>query len=118
MKRYIALISVLLAFATALVGCNLNRVGTDKYYVQITTDGKEEVSKDRHGEIQGKKFEYKLPGFNEEGKEEQLEFTAQHNLRKDAFLRVYYSKDKGVKSWEEVKGNELPVKVKEKLGVK
>lgn len=118
MKRYIALISVLLVFATALVGCNLNRVGTDKYYVQITTDGKKGVSKDQHGAVQGEEFEYNLTGFSEEGNEQLIEFKADKNLRKDAFLCVYYSKDKGVKSWEEVKEKELPVKVKEKLGVK
>lgn len=45
------------------------------------------------------------------------EFTALKKLRKDAFLRIYYSEKKGVKSWEEVKKDELPTKVKEKLKV-
>lgn len=38
------------------------------------------------------------------------------NLRKEAFLRVYNSDKKGVTAWEEVKKDELPAKVKEKLG--
>ncbi|MBO1581954.1 YxeA family protein [Bacillus sp. XF8] len=117
MKRYIALFSILVVFATMLVGCNLNRLGTDKYYVQIKADGKETISKSDSGE-KFKIFEYKLPGFDEDGEEKTMEFTANKNLRKDAFLRVYYSEEKGVKSWEEVKKDELPAKVKEKLGMK
>ncbi|MBY0598179.1 YxeA family protein [Bacillus bingmayongensis] len=117
MKRYIALFSILVVFATMLVGCDLNRMGKDEYYVQITVDGKEEVSKSDSGE-KFKSFKYKLPAFDKEGKEKEMEFTAQKNLRKEAFLRVYYSDKKGVTAWEEVKKDELPAKVKEKLGVK
>ncbi len=65
-----------------------------------------------------KSFEYKLPAFDKEGKEKELEFTAVKNLRKEAFLRLYHSDKKGVTAWEEVKKDELPAKVKEKLGVK
>lgn len=34
------------------------------------------------------------------------------------FLRVYHLDKKGVTAWEEVQEDELPKKVKEKLGVK
>lgn len=51
----------------------------------------------------GKNYTYKLVGYDKEGKEKELEFFAPKNLRKDAFLLVYYSEGKGVKSWEEVK---------------
>lgn len=112
MKRYIALFSILVVFASLLVGCDLNRMGKDEYYVQITVDGKE-----YNGEPY-KDYQYKLTGFDKEGKEKELEFTAQKNLRKDAFLRVYHSDKKGVSAWEEVKKDELPAKMKEKLGVK
>ena len=40
MKRYITLFSILVVFATMLVGCDVNRMGKDEYYVQITTDAK------------------------------------------------------------------------------
>ncbi len=39
MKRYIALFSILVVFASLLVGCDINRMGKDQYYVQITADG-------------------------------------------------------------------------------
>ena len=45
MKRYIALFSILVVFASLLVGCDLNRMGKDEYYVQITTDGIEKNEK-------------------------------------------------------------------------
>ncbi|WP_429788322.1 YxeA family protein [Bacillus tropicus] len=118
MKKIIVFLSILIVFSSMLVGCNLNRIGTEKYYVQINVDGKEEEAKSSDGEIMGKNYTYKLVGYDKEGKEKKLDFFAQKNLRKDAFLLVYYSEEKGVKSWEEVKKDELPVKVKEKLSVK
>ncbi|MED1112053.1 YxeA family protein [Bacillus paramycoides] len=117
MKKYIALFSILVVFASLLVGCDINRLGKDEYYVQITVDGKEYNSKASNGETY-KDYQYKLTGFDKDGKEKELEFNAQKNLRKEAFLRVYYSDKKGVTAWEEVKKDELPAKVKEKLGVK
>ncbi|PDM38277.1 hypothetical protein CMV37_05520 [Bacillus cereus] len=114
MKRYIALFSILVVFASLLVGCDLNRMGKDEYYVQITVDGKEYNGKSDNGEPY-KDYQYKLTGFDKEGKEKELEFMAQKNLRKEAFLRVYHSDKKGVSAWEEVKKDELPAKVKEKL---
>jgi len=45
MKRYIALFSILVVFASLLVGCDINRMGKDQYYVQITADGIEKNEK-------------------------------------------------------------------------
>lgn len=92
-------------------------MGKDEYYVQITVDGTEKNEKADNGQSH-KSFEYKLPAFDKDGKEKEMEFTAVKNLRKEAFLRVFYSDKKGVAAWEEVKKDELPAKVKEKLGVK
>ncbi|PES67300.1 hypothetical protein CN507_13825 [Bacillus cereus] len=118
MKKYMALLSLLVVFASLLVGCDINRMGKDEYYVQIKMDGKEGVSKSMDGNVMGKEYEYTLSGFDKEGKEKELEFMAQKNLRKEAFLRVYHSEKKGVTAWEEVQEDELPKKAKEKLGVK
>ncbi|HDR7735765.1 YxeA family protein [Bacillus thuringiensis] len=118
MKKYMALFSLLVVFASLLVGCDINRMGKDEYYVQITMDGKEGVSKSMDGKVMGKEYEYTLSGFDKEGKEKELQFMAQKNLRKEAFLRVYHSEKKGVTAWEEVQEDELPKKAKEKLGVK
>ncbi|MBJ7939494.1 YxeA family protein [Bacillus cereus] len=96
MKKYLALLSLLVVFASLLVGCDINRMGKDEYYVQITTDGKEGVSKSMDDKVMGKEYEYTLSGFDKEGKEKELEFKAQKNLRKEAFIRVYHSEKKGV----------------------
>lgn len=118
MKKYMALFSLLVVFASLVVGCDINRMGKDEYYVQITRDGKEGVSKSMDGKVMGKEYEYTLSGFDKEGKEKELGFMAQKNLRKEAFLRVYHSEKKGVTAWEEVQEDELPKKAKEKIGVK
>ncbi len=114
MKRIVFMCSVFVMFTVLLSGCNLNRLGTDTYYVQITKDGEKLKEKNVNGDTT---YEYKLLGFDKDGKEKEMEFTALKNLRKEAFLRIYYSEKKGVKSWEEVKKDELPTKVKEKLKV-
>jgi uncharacterized protein (TIGR01655 family) len=114
MKRSITLLSLLVIITTMLVGCN--RMGKDQYYVQITTNGTEKIAK-----VDNEKFisyEYNLPGFDKDGNEKEMQFRADKNLRSEAFLRIYYSDKKGVTSWEEVKEDELPAKVKDKLDVK
>lgn len=117
LKKYIALFSILIVFATMLVGCDLNRTGKDQYYVQITTDAKIEsgVSKEGHNYTD---YNYELQGFDEKGNEQTVKFDGRKKLRKEAFLRVYYSDKRGVTAWEEVKKDALPAKVKEKLSVK
>ncbi|MGX5585858.1 hypothetical protein COM90_24765 [Bacillus thuringiensis] len=114
MKRIMLMFSVFVIFTVFLSGCNLNRLGTDKYYVQITKDGEQLEEKNVNGDTT---YQYKLSGFDKDGKEKEMEFTALKNLRKEAFLLIYYTEEKGVKSWEEVKKDELPTKVKEKLKV-
>lgn len=57
-------------------------------------DGKGGVSKSMDGKVTRKEYEYTFSGFDKEGKEKELEFIAQKNLRKEAFLRVYYSDKK------------------------
>lgn len=51
-------------------------MGKDEYYVQITVDGKEYNGKSDNGEPY-KDYQYKLTGFDKEGKEKELEFMAQ-----------------------------------------
>ncbi|GGE74158.1 YxeA family protein [Priestia taiwanensis] len=115
MKRTIGILSVLVILTTALMGCSsLNRMFKDEYYVQITGDGEFKVEKADGGQ-DFKSYNYKLTGFDEKANDKEMEFTATKNLRKDAYLRVYYSDDKGVTSWEEVKGNEVPEKALNKL---
>ena len=86
MKRYIALFSILVVFASLLVGCDLNRMGKDEYYVQITVDGKEVHSKADNGQ-KFKDYESKLTGFDKDGKEKELEFKSSVQV-----IQIYYFK--------------------------
>lgn len=70
MKNHIAWISLMIIFAAFLSGCNLNRVGTDKYYVHITGNREEDTSKFDDGE-EYSVFKYELAGFDEDGQEKQ-----------------------------------------------
>ena len=87
--------------------------GTERY-VKITQDG---VKKDEKSDS-GKRtvsYEYKLPSYDKNGEGKDISFTATHNLRKDAYLKVTDNKAKGVTNWEEVQKNDLPSKAKDKL---
>lgn len=70
MKKHIVWISLMIIFTALLSGCNLNRVGTDEYYVHITGNGKEDTSKFDDGE-EYSVFKYELAGFDEDGQEKQ-----------------------------------------------
>ncbi|MBC1550665.1 YxeA family protein [Listeria cossartiae] len=87
---------------------NANRLGADVSYVKITKDGE-----------MGKKvsfnYSYTLPAYDETGKETEVTLSADKNLRKGAYLKIYSKKDKGVTSFEEVAEKEVPTKAAEKL---
>lgn len=105
---------VLVGFVVFIQNVNLNRIGAQQYYVQITQDGKEMEDKSDSGQ-KYVSYEYTLQGFDSNGKEKSLTFTAGKELRKDAYLRIYVKGD-GVSSYQEVKASELPELAKQKLG--
>ncbi|MFA2693779.1 YxeA family protein [Bacillus mycoides] len=120
MKKIFALFAILTVFAVFSFGCDIRSLklyGKGKYYVQIKGEG----------EIKDKTRVYTLPAYDEEGAEKKISFTSHKaendkKLKEDAFLRLYVSEDNDksvdVKSYEEVKKEDLPEKVKKKLNVK
>ncbi|KRG15744.1 uncharacterized protein (TIGR01655 family) [Lederbergia galactosidilyticus] len=116
MKKAILFFTVTLLFSTILTGCgiDLNRLGAEKYYVQVKGDG------DKKDDGRQDIYDYTLTGFNEDGEEATLEFFALKELRKDAYLILYYKDKKGVTSYQEVNEEDIPEKALEKLqeGVK
>lgn len=44
-----------------------------------------------------------------------MNFTGDHNLRLDAYLRLVYNDKKGVTSWEEVQKQDVPQKALNKI---
>lgn len=91
-------------------------MGGESYYVQITTDGEKQVDRADGGQ-EIISYRYELPGFNKEGKEKIMDFNGSQErpLRKDAFLKVTWNKNKGVTSYEEVQAKDIPSAAQEKL---
>ncbi|HAP15385.1 MULTISPECIES: YxeA family protein [Lactococcus] len=87
--------------------------GTERY-VKITEDGRKKVIKADSGE-RFTDYEYEMTAYDKKGDEKEVSFTAQHNLRKNAYLKLIDNKVKGITSWEEVQEKDLPSKAKEKL---
>lgn len=104
---------VLVGFVVFIQNVNLNRIGAEQYYVQINQDGKKIEDKSDSGQ-KYVSYEYTLEGFDSNGKEKVLSFTAGKELRKDAYLRIYV-KGEGVSSYQEVQAAELPEGAKRKL---
>lgn len=117
-KIIISLVVAVVAIFTvsfAIMSIDFNRLNKDTYYVQITADGLLEKTKLDNGEIM-KRYEYKMDAVNENGDKKELEFSANKNLRKDAYLKIYVKKDTAtVTSYDEVAEKELPKKVKSSL---
>lgn len=84
----------------------------DDYYVKITTDGKHIEQKYKDGST-GANYVYDLTGYDEDGQSKELEFKSNlgRPLRRNAYLKVTYSKNKdSVTQWEEVSEKDIPSK--------
>lgn len=97
-----------------LKNVNVNRLGADSYYLQITESGNEIEGKISTGDVIIR-YEYALPAFNEEGNEKALTFRSRHVLRQNAYLELFLKDGKGITSYREVKKKEVPEKALEKL---
>lgn len=110
----VAIAVILIGGLAILQNVNINRVGADQYYTQITDQGKILESKDSRG-VKHDSYEYELPAFNKDGQEKTVTFTAQKQLREHAYLTLFLKDDKGVTSYEEVTIDNIPTKASEKL---
>lgn len=118
MKKFIGLIA---AIAVILVGglvilqnVNFNRLGAEQYYTQIIGQGKMLEDKDDRGR-KYVSYEYELPAYDKDGGQKTVTFTAQKQLRENAYLSLFVKDSKGVTSYQEVKKADLPKKASEKL---
>ncbi|MGE6258160.1 YxeA family protein [Heyndrickxia sporothermodurans] len=105
---------LIVGFILFIQNVNINRLGADNYYVQIKGPGEKSEDKASNGEIYTS-YKYTLSGYDKKGNEKKLTFTANKQLRKDAYLNLFYKEDKGVTSYQEVKFNEIPDKAKEEM---
>ena len=58
---------------------------------------------------------YKLPAYDEAGKEKEISFGVERELRDDAYLDLQVVPIRGVMEWSEVQFDEMPEKAQEVL---
>ncbi|MGE7092433.1 YxeA family protein [Lysinibacillus sp. NPDC048646] len=109
-----ALFILFVAGLIVLMTVDFNRLNKDTYYVHITSDGEVEEYKAGDGQIL-ESYWYELPAFNDKGDETTLKFSAQKNLRHDAYLKLYVKKENVVTSYDEVQFEDMPAKVQKHL---
>lgn len=111
----VAVILMLGIVGYGLVKIDFNRLNKDVYYLQIKEDGVLEKTTLENGEVM-KRYNYELHAINDEGKEEELSFSAHKNLKKLAYLKMYVKKDTtSVTSYDEVNKEDIPVNALEKI---
>lgn len=90
---------------------SLQTIGSTKYYVEIDDKG------EGYEESGYSRYEYNLMGFDEDGEAKELSFTAGHQLKQGAILKVHYKKGEVI-TYEEVDADDVPKKAQELLGEK
>lgn len=118
-KWFIILLTpvVLLGLLIALGVANNMRLFDEDYYVFIQSDGEKIKGLETPEGEEVWNREYNLKAYNEDGEEKEVSFDGYKNLKKGAYLKisVYGDHPRDVHRYEEVKENEVPFKVKEKL---
>ena len=110
MKRALPLFTVIILI-TGVSGYSwyISNYEGPNYYVYVHKDYKyekeKEVSHKGRKEIQ---YTYSLKGFDEKGKEQELNFTTLCKLKTGVYLEVLYNKEKGTATWEERNRCEIP----------
>lgn len=79
------------------------------YYAKIDNSKIEELSSS-----EDMKYEYTLDSYNKNGKKRELTFKTSRELREGAYISLEV-RSAGVHKWEEVKYDDLPQKVQEKI---
>lgn len=101
---------VIIGLGFTVLNIDFNRLNKEEFFVQVTQDGVLESTKLDSGEVV-KTYHYKLNAVSASGEEKNIEFTANKNLRKNAYLKLYVKKDSvTVSSYDEVKKEDLPKK--------
>lgn len=88
--------------------------GGTSYYVQILKDGKKTTGVADGGKTYHS-YDYDQEAFDDKGDSKTIKFTATHNLKHDAYLKLTYNKSKGVTNWEKVETSKVPKPALNKL---
>lgn len=110
---------VLIVFIAILISAGgivwyVENYSNKSFYVQIYNDGDIEHDTSRSSSLLGF-YRYKIKGVDAEGVEKALDFTANYNLRHEAYLKVRENSKRGVISWEEIQRISIPKKALDSL---
>ncbi|GAB2025006.1 YxeA family protein [Lactovum odontotermitis] len=105
-KLFFSLSAVVLLIAGGIYGWKTLVYGGTTYYSRVVDDGKKSEEKFDNGET-FYLYNYGQKAYQKDGSEKVLNFTADHSLRKDAYLKITYNKSKGVTDWREVQKSEI-----------
>lgn len=105
---------LLVAFVVILATLDINRFGKENVYVQVGDPSYTEEYKIDSGQIMTT-YWYELPVYDDNGNVIDVEFSAQKELKQDAYLKLYVKKGNEVTSYDEVSWEEIPEAAQEKL---
>ena len=109
-KGKIAVVVGIIVFILFLYGIYyLLFIQRSTYYTQIYNSKMEGLSA-----TDSMKYEYTLTAYDEKGKEKEVTFKTNRELREDAYLKLEVMLTRGVLNWEEVQFEEMPKEVREK----
>ncbi|PUB08334.1 YxeA family protein [Paenisporosarcina sp. OV554] len=116
----VSIISLGIAEKNDLFG--IKKWGSESYYVQINEDGIAKTTKGDNGE-KSTRYYYKMNAYNTDGNTIPVEFSANKELKLNAFLLVDVNdtdkkEHNTISSYKEVAEKELPEKVKKQLNIK
>ncbi|MEK3887365.1 YxeA family protein [Bacillus sp. FSL K6-3431] len=119
MKKIIGItfgvISILLvACVVILATVDFNRLGKENVYVQVGDPSYTDENKIDSGQIMTT-YWYELPAYYDNGSMMEVEFSAQKELKQDAYLKLYIKKENEVTSYDEVSWEEIPKATQEEL---
>lgn len=120
MKKFLGVIGGLTLMAVVgvvlLRTIDINQIGKSNVYVEVIEPTEVKEEKINNGEVK-KIYWYEQKAFDPKGAEVNVEFSAQKELRKDAYLKLYLNKDKEVTSYSEVNWGDIPSETQAKIEV-
>ena len=106
------IIAVIIMIALAVGAYYFLVIHKEQYYTQIDNTKIEEISG-----TDDMKYQYTLTAYNKNGKEKEVQFKTNRELREGAYLELEIMQMRGVVNWREVQTEELPNDVKIEMNI-
>lgn len=103
---FLGIIVIVVGASYTVLTLDFNRFNKERYYIQITQNGEKLEDRLDNGETMVR-YGYKVDAIKEDGKHKELEFSANKQLRKGAYLMLYVNKEGEVSSYDEVSKKDM-----------